>query len=101
VRESSLLHGAAVGIEWRRTFQVRRRIFQPHQPAFVQMREDGPNRSPTAFLTRRLRAPGTRIEVREDELVHRIIARVSFQQGIANLSKRRKGLHCHKSSAKI
>ena len=35
VRGTSLLHGAAAGIEWRRTLQMRRISFQPFKTAVV------------------------------------------------------------------
>jgi len=50
VRGGSLLYGAAVRIQRRRTFQMRRGIFQPHKTAVVQMREDGGDRPAAAFL---------------------------------------------------
>jgi len=54
---SSLLHGAAVGIDWRRTLHMRRGIFQPHKTAVVQMREDRRDSPAIAFITRNLGAP--------------------------------------------
>src|SRR5229473_7985632 len=67
----------------------------------VQMREDGRDSPATAFLTRRLSAPRARVEMREDELVHGVVARVGFQQGVANLGKRRVGWECHGSSVNL
>src|SRR5712664_2615925 len=99
VRGSSLLHGAAVGTEQGRTFQMWRGVLQPHKAAVVQMREDGRDCPAIAFLTRRPGAPRTRVEVREDELVHCVVARVGFEQGVANLSERRVGWEWHGSSA--
>jgi hypothetical protein len=87
VRGGSLLHGAAVGIERRRTLQVRRGILQPHQPAVVQMREDGRDRPAASLVTRQLRAPRTRVQLRKDELVHRVVARIGFEQRIANFGQ--------------
>lgn len=63
VRGGSLFHGAAVGIEWRRTLQMRRGILQPDQTAVVEMREDGCDCAATAFLTWRLGAPRTSVEI--------------------------------------
>jgi hypothetical protein len=37
----------------------------------------------------------------EDELVHGVVARVGFEQGVANLGKRRVGLECHEGSANL
>jgi hypothetical protein len=85
----SLLHRAPVRIKRRRTLQMRRRIPKPNKPAVVQMREDRRNTPPVAFFTRRLCPPSPRIKAREDHLVHPIIARISFKQGIPNLSKHR------------
>src|SRR5260370_42687949 len=51
VRGGSLLHGAAIGIEWRRTLQMRRGILQPHKPAVSQAREEGRDGPANAFFT--------------------------------------------------
>src|SRR5260370_38730298 len=40
VRGGSLLHGAAMSIEWRRTLQMWRGIPQPRETAVVPMREE-------------------------------------------------------------
>src|SRR5438309_2107528 len=84
LRSSSLLHGAAVGIEWRRTLQMRCRPLQPLKRGFVQMSEDGRDGPAIAFLTGRLGTPRTRVEMREDELVHGVVECVGFEQGVAN-----------------
>src|SRR4029077_10500788 len=99
VRGSSLLHGAAVGIERRRTLQMRRGKPQPLKTGVVPMCEDGRNCPATAYFARRLRAPRTTVEMREDELVHCVVARVGFEQRVANLGKRRMGWECHGRSA--
>src|SRR5260370_13603779 len=99
VRGGSRLDGAAAGIERRRTLQMRRGMLQPRKTVVVQMREDGGDGPAMAFLTRRLGAPRTRVEMGKDELVHGVVARVGFEQGVANLRKRRVGLECHASSA--
>jgi hypothetical protein len=108
VRGGSLLHGAPVGIEWRRTLQMRRGILQPLNTAVVQVREDGRDGPAIPFLTRRLGTPRTRVEMSKDELVHGVVARVGFEQGVANLGQRsagleshRVGLQCHGSSVNI
>src|SRR5258707_1355239 len=62
VRGSSLLHGATVGIELRRTLQMRRCTPEPLAADIVQMREDGRDGPAIAFLTRRLGAPCTWVE---------------------------------------
>ena len=89
MRSRSLLHRAPLRIKRRRTLQMRRRIPEPIKPAIVQMREDRRNRPPIAFFTRRLSPPSPRIKVREDHLIHPIIAGISFKQGVANLSQHR------------
>src|SRR5271157_1311892 len=96
VRGSGLLHGAAVGIERRRTLQMRRGIPQPRKTVVVQVREDGRDSPATAFFTRRLGAPRTCVEMRKDQLIHRIIARVGFEQRVANLGQRSVGWSCHR-----
>src|ERR1700735_5240115 len=47
VRCGSLLHGAPVGIEWRRALQMWRGILQPRNTDVVQMREHARNRTAT------------------------------------------------------
>src|ERR1700732_5243198 len=69
---------------------MRRGIPQPLKTTVVQMREDRRDCPATAFLTRRLRAPRTRVQMRQDELVARVVARVGFEQRVANLRKRRR-----------
>src|SRR5260370_25483615 len=86
VRGGSLLHGAAAGIEWRRTLQMRRISLQPLQAAVVQMREDGRDCTAMAFLTPRLGAPRTGGEMGEDELVQSVVALVGFGPVCARLS---------------
>jgi len=61
----------------------------------VQVREDGRDATAAGFMTRELGAPGSRVEAREDELVHGVIDRVGIEQGIANFGKRIVGLKCH------
>jgi len=101
VRGSSLLDGAAVGIERRRAFQMRRVQSQPLETAVVKMGKDGRDGPASAFLARRLGAPGTIVKMREDELVHGVVAGVGFEQGIANLGQRGVGLEWHGSSANL
>lgn len=84
----SLLFGAAVGIERRRALQMRGGALQPLQAHVVQMREDGGDGAAAAFFAGRLGAPGTRVEMGEDELVHGVVGRVGLEQGIANLGER-------------
>lgn len=80
-----LFHRAAFGIESRRTLQVWSGISQPGEPVVVQMREDRSDRSAVILRSGNLGAPGPRIKVRQDELIHRIVDRVGFQQDIANV----------------
>ena len=96
---SSLLNRAMVRIQRRRTLQMRRRILQPRQPAVVQMREYRRDRSAAALFSRQLRTPSTRVQLRQNKLVHRVVARISFQQRIANLSQPRLRLKCQVSPA--
>lgn len=60
------LDGAAVGIERRGTFQMRRGIFQPGEAAIVEVREDGGDGASAAFFCGWLGAPGARVESGED-----------------------------------
>jgi hypothetical protein len=101
VRGGSLLLGAAVGIERRGALQMRRGAFQPLSAAVVEMREDGRDGAAAGFFSRRLGAPGTRVELREDELVHSVVARVGFEQGVANLGQRGVRWERHGSSAHL
>src|SRR6202034_940857 len=73
MRSSGVFQRATKGIERCRTFQVRRGILQPHQAAVVQVGEDGGDGASVTFFAGRLSAPRTRIEMREEELVHRIV----------------------------
>lgn len=86
-RGRRLLHRAAVGIERRRTFQVRHGIPQPREATVVKVREDCSDGSAAALLARGLRSPRARIEVRKDELIHRIICGVRLNEDIANFGK--------------
>src|SRR5260370_24765540 len=63
VRGGSLLHGAAVGIEWRRTLQMRRGILQPHKPAVSQAREEGRDGPANAFFTLHPGTACTRVQM--------------------------------------
>jgi hypothetical protein len=99
MRRSGLLNRATLRVQWRWTLQMRRRILQPRQPAVVQMRENRRDRSPAALFSRQLRTPSTRVQLRQNQLVHRVVARISFQQRIANLSQPRLRLKCQVSSA--
>jgi hypothetical protein len=101
VSGSSLLDGAAVGVERRRRLEMRSVQSQPLETAVVKMGENGGDGPASAFLARGLGAPGARVEMREDELVHGVVARVGFEQGVANLGKRGLGLECDGSSASL
>src|SRR5260370_33472712 len=96
VRGSSLLHAAAVGIKWRRTLQMRCGTLQPLETAVVQMREDGRDCPATAFFSRRVGAPCTRVEMGKDELVHGVVGRIGLEQGVANLGQRSGGFEGHR-----
>ena len=85
----SLLHRAPIRIKRRRTLQMRRRIPKPIKPAVVQMRKNRRDGSPIAFLTRRLSPPSPRLKARQDDLVHPVVDRISFEQCVANLSQHR------------
>jgi hypothetical protein len=75
-----LLHGDAIGIDWSGAFQVRGGILDPDETIVVKMRENGGDGAAAAALGfGQLRAPSSRVEIREKELVHRVIDRVGFQ----------------------
>ena len=88
VSSGSLLHRAAIWIEPSGAFQVRGGIPEPSKAAVVKVREDrGDGASAIVLGTGRLGAPSPRVEVREKELVHRVINRVGFQQDVSNLDQ--------------
>jgi len=80
VSGGSLLHRAAVRVERGGTFQVRGGIPEPSEAAVVKVREDrGDGTTTIAVGSGRLGTPSSRVEVREKELIHRVIDRVGFQ----------------------
>ena len=101
MRGGGLADGAAVGIKWCGTLQMRCGIIQPHEAAIVEMREDCREWAAAAFFARRLCAPGARVEVGEDELVHGIVDSVDFEKGIANFGESGLGCRRRKGSANI
>ena len=80
MRRSSLPHRAPVRIQRHRTLQMWRRIPNPNQPAVMQMRKERSNRPSAPCLTRRRSPPSTRIQMRQQMLVHQIIDGVSLNQ---------------------
>lgn len=88
VGRGSLLHCAFVWIECRRTLQIRRRVFQPHQPAIVQMRKDCSDRASTSLFAGRIRSPSPRIEVSEQDVVHGVVDGISLDQNSRKFSRR-------------
>jgi len=82
-----LLSCAAIGIERRRAFEVRGGVLEPYQAAIVQMGEDCGDRAATSLFTGRIRAPGPRIEIREQELVHGVVDGIGFEEDVANFGK--------------
>jgi len=85
VRRGGLLDGAAAGIERSGTFQVWGGMFQPHQAAVMQVRENRGDGAAAAFCGGKLGAPGAGVEMREEELVHGVVDRVGFKQDFANV----------------
>ena len=68
----------------------------------MQMGEDGGDGAAAAFFAGRLGAPGTWIEMRENELVHGVVGRVGFEQGSRESRLGRGvGLQRHGSSAHL
>src|SRR5260370_42575926 len=95
VRGGSLLPGAAVGIERRRTLQMRRGTPQPLQTGVVQLREDGGDGPALAFLPGLLVAPGPMAQPRPDDLVHSVLAGVAFYQAVTIARHHAVGLERH------
>jgi hypothetical protein len=85
MRCGSLLHRAPCRIQRHRTLQMRRRIPNPHQPAVVQMCKNRSNRPPASRLAQWLSPPSTRIEMRQQMLIHQIIHGVSLYQNRGKL----------------
>ena len=66
-----MLGGAAPGIERRRALEMGSRPLEPDQATVVQVNKNRGHRTPGARVcVGRLGAPGTGIEVREEELIH-------------------------------
>jgi len=87
VRGRGLPYRAAVRIEWYRTLQVRGGAPQPYKTAVVKVRKDGSDASAGISGSRgRARAPCQRVKVCQQELIHRVIDGVGFQQDVANLA---------------
>src|SRR5438270_10683820 len=80
-------------------FRCGAEVPEPPKTAVVQMRKDGGDGAALPFLTRKLRAPRTRIKMGKQKLVHGVVNRVALQQRVANLSQGPVGLKGHKSSA--
>ena len=54
----------------------------------MKVREDRGDASPGVTLSvGQLRAPGSPVEVRQQELIHRVIHRVGFEQDVPNLDE--------------
>src|SRR5260370_1044134 len=90
------LKRSAPHFKWRRTIQMMCGTLQPLKTDVVQMREGCRAVTAFGFLSRRLSAPRTRVQMGEDELVHGVVARIGFEQGVANLGQRRAGLEFHR-----
>ena len=98
----SLLHCATVGVEPSGPPQVRSGVPKPRQPAVVQMGEDrGDGAARAALCFGHGQAPGAGVEVREQELIHRIVRRIGFQQDVANLDQGLEGWLWHGASVKF
>ena len=99
VSSRSLLHGAAAGIERSRTPEVGGVMAEPDEAAVVEVSEDGGDGT-VAACVRQFGTPGSRVEVAEQELVHRVIDGVRLDQDISNLNQRwiSGGLHRSQSA---
>jgi len=61
----------------------------------MQMREERGNRPPTAFLARKVSTPSPGIKVRQQNLIHRIVNGVGFQQHSREITRRiQSASHC-------
>jgi hypothetical protein len=84
VSGGSLFDGAAAGIERGGSFEMRRGVFEPVEADVVKVREDGGDGAAgVGFGAGSGRAPGLRVEVGEEELVHRVIDGVGGEEGVA------------------
>jgi hypothetical protein len=81
---SSLLLRATCMAERCRKLQMRGRQSEPFATNIVDVREDGSDGSP--FAPRQLRAPRSRIEMLENDLVHSLIYGVALHQHLAKVS---------------
>lgn len=88
-----LLHRAKLRIEPGRAFKVRSAIAQPCKAAVVHVRVDGGDGATvSARCSRQLRAPRLRAEIGENELIHRIVDGVSFDEDGADVVDCGRGL---------
>lgn len=85
VRGRRLLEGAASRIERSRTSQVGGGVFDPDEAAVVEVGEHSGDRATTPWLAVGLRAPGTRVEVGKDELIHRVVDGVGLDKSLAEV----------------
>ncbi len=83
----SLLHRAAKRVEGSRTLQVGRGILEPHQSAVVQMRKDGANRPPPSPRARHLSPPRAPVQMRQQNLVHRVVDGIRLHQNRRKFSR--------------
>ena len=88
MRGGSLLDRAAMRVEQGGAFQVRRGIPEPRDADVVEVRENRGDGATVAELRSwRMGAPSPRVEMREKELIHRLIDGKGFQQGVSNLGQ--------------
>jgi hypothetical protein len=89
VSGGGLLGGAAPGIERRRAFEMGSRPLEPDQANVVQVNKNRGHRTAVARVcVGRLGAPGTGIEVREEELIHTGAGGEGLQQDFTDISSR-------------
>ena len=79
-----LLDRAAGGVKRRGALEVRRGVLDPDQTVVVQMRENTGKRAPfPAVFLCGTSTPRSWVEVCNQELIHRVIRGVSFQENFA------------------
>jgi len=86
VRAGGLPHCATPRVESSRTPEMWSVLSEPDEAAVMQMREDGRDGAMSLCLGQ-LCAPGFRVKVGENQLIHCVIYGVSLEQNVAHLGQ--------------
>jgi hypothetical protein len=97
-----LFFGAAMGVERGGTFEMRSGVAEPVTTNVVQMGKDGGDGASAATGGgRSWSAPGTRVEMSKEELIHGVVDGVGFEEDVADFGQGFVGLCEHGGSVKL